>query len=161
EPGREWRLEALVFRGNEAISTDELQKTMTTKARRWYEFWKFWRPLPAFEPLTFRADLEKLRQLHRNRGYYHARISHDVELPAEVDVRRDAAAVTYRVESGPPSVFGEVRVSGAETVGEAVVRREVAFEPGQPFKQSLLERTRSNLVALRLFRSIRITEDKG
>src|SRR6266403_5712009 len=80
EPGREWRLAALTFRGNEAVSTDDLRKAMTTKARRWYEFWKFWRPLPAFEPLTFRADLEKLRQLHRNRGYYHARINHDIEL---------------------------------------------------------------------------------
>ena len=242
EPGREWRLAALEFRGNEAIPADELRKVMTTKARRWYEFWKFWRTLPTFEPLTFRADLDKLRQLHRNRGYYHARITHDVELPAEgdrvrvvvwieqgppvfvesvavslegaelperertlllahlpiardqvfsedayaraytylrtyyrehgfarvqierraeVDVRRDAAAVGYVVDSGPPSVFGEVRVSGADTVGEAVVRREIAFEPGEPFKQSLVERTRSNLVALRLFRAIRIIEDKS
>src|SRR5213596_3344437 len=79
EPGREWRLAALAFRGNEAVSTAECQKTMTTKARRWYEFWRFWRPLPAFGPLTFRADLDKLRQLHRNRGYYHARITHDIE----------------------------------------------------------------------------------
>jgi outer membrane protein insertion porin family len=241
EPGREWRLAALDFRGNQAVSADDLRKTMATKARRWYEFWKFWRPLPAFEPLTFRADLDKLVQLHRNRGYYHARITYDIELPtdgndvrvvvyveqgppvfvesvtvslegaalpeseralllehlpvardqvfaedayaraytylrtyyrehgfarvqverrASVDVGRDAAAVNYVVESGPPSFFGEVHISGAETVGEAVVRREVAFERGQPFKQSLIERTRSNLVALRLFRSIRIMEDK-
>src|SRR5206468_628483 len=78
----------------------------------WYEIWKFWRPLPAFEPLTFRADLDKLRQLHRNRGYYHARITYDLELPAEGNKVR--AVVT--VEQGPPVFVESVMVSleGAE-----------------------------------------------
>src|SRR5439155_900332 len=42
-----------------------------------------------------------------------------------------------------------------------VVRRELAFRQGDPFKASLLERTRANLMALRLFRTIRIDEDKS
>src|SRR5206468_9266032 len=49
----------------------------------------------------------------------------------------------------------------APTVGEDVVRRELAFHEGQLFKQSLVERTRANLVSLRLFRAIRIDEDQG
>src|SRR5207249_2429669 len=75
---------------------------------------------------------------------------------AQVDVRHDRARVAYEVASGPPSVFGEVRVTGTRAVDPEVVRRELAFRPGEPFKASLVERTRSNLVALRLFRTIRI-----
>ncbi len=242
DPTREWRLGALEFHGNTAVGTSQLRAAMQTKPRRWYEVWKFWQRLPPFEPDTFRADLERLRQLYRNHGYYHARIVHEVELPAEgdrvcavvwieegppvyvesvsvdlggesidpearrillehlpiardqvfgqeryerayaylrswyrehgfarvelaraaeVDVRRDAAAVRYRLDSGPPSVFGSVRVTGTHRIETAVVEREIAFHPGEPFKESLVEQTRSNLVALRLFGSVRVDEDKS
>jgi outer membrane protein insertion porin family len=242
DPVREWRLAALEFRGNESLPTDELRRAMVTKPRPWYMAWRFWQPLPDFDPITFRADLDRLRQLYRNRGYYAARIDHDVELPAEgnavravvyvtqgtpvyvesvsvdlagiplppaerelllshlplergdvfdqgkyergyaylrsyyrehgfarvhvtratrVEVKRNAAAVTYRVESGPSSVFGEVSIGGTHHVDPDVVRREVVFRPGEPFKESLVERTRANLVALRLFRAVRVDEDKS
>ena len=239
---REWRLRGVRFEGNAALTDSDLEKAMVTKARPWYQGWRFWRPLPLFDPLTFRADLDRLRQLYRNRGYYHAVVFHDVELPAKgrkvravvyvregspvyveevcvelggvqlpaadrelllahvpiergdvftdeaygralvylrtfyrehgfarvqitraaaVDVRRDATTVRFALDSGPPSVFGTVRVSGAGSVGEDVVVREIAFKPDEPFKQSLIERTRQNLVGLRLFRTVRIDEDKG
>jgi outer membrane protein assembly complex protein YaeT len=242
DPAREWRLRALEFRGVESISKEELRKTMATKARPWYAVWELWRPLPELEPVTFRADLERVRQLYRNRGHYEVRVDHDIELPAEgdavkavvwveegpvvrvedvavslagvplaagerdrllahlplvrgaaftqdayertftvlrtyyrehgfarvaverkavVDVGRRAASVTFAVDSGPPAVFGDVSVSGTRAVDPDVVRREIEFQPGQPFRQSLVERTRANLVALRLFRSIRIDEDPG
>src|SRR5262249_10048660 len=184
-------------------------------------------PWPPSEPVTFDADLERLRQLSRNNGYYHTRITYDVALPAEGDqvrvdiwidegppvyvesvtvelgdeptdpaarrlllehlpiardqvfaqdryerayaylrswyrehgfarvevertaevaVRRDAAAIRYRVDSGPPSFFGDVDVTGTHDIEPDVVRREIVFKPGEPFKQSLVEQTRSNIV---------------
>ena len=241
EPGREWRLRALVFRGNHALGTGELRRALVTAERPWYQRWRVWRPAPEFDPVTFRADLEHLRRLYRSRGYYHARVAHDLELAADgnaltavvyidegppvvvedvavslggtalepaqrerllgalpiargqlfgedayeravaylrayyrergfararvrkrarVDVRQGRARVAYEVASGPPSVFGEVRVAGTRAVDPEVVRRELAFRQGDPFKASLLERTRANLMALRLFRTIRIDEDK-
>ncbi len=242
ETGGGWRLRALVFRGNHVLGTDELRRAMVTSERPWYQRWRVWHPAPEFDPVTFRTDLEHLRRLYRRRGYYHARIEHDLELPdegdalvavvyidegppvviedvavslrgaplapaeretllaalplargqvfaedtygraltylrtyyrehgfarvrvhkrAEVDVRHDRARVAYRVESGPPCVFGEVRVGGTRGVDPAVVRREIAFAPGEPFRASRLEQTRTNLDALKLFRTIRIEEDKG
>jgi outer membrane protein assembly complex protein YaeT len=240
DPAREWRLAKVEFHGTRAVSTADLRKVMVTKARPWYAVWELWRPLPEFDPVTFRSDLDRVRQLYRNRGHYEVRVEHDIELPAEgdavkavvwveegppvlvdevsvslggvalppverdrllahlplargrvftqdayertftvlrtsyrehgfarvevareakVDVRRRTAAVTFVVDSGPPSIFGDVRVTGTRAVDPDVVRREVVFEPGEPFKQSLVERTRANLVALRLFRSVRLDED--
>lgn len=236
---RDWRLRALRFRGNAAVRTGDLQQAMETRPRIWFAVW---RGLPPFDPMTFRGDLERLRQLYRSRGYYHARVDADVELPAagdavtavvyvdegapvrvenlvvalggvppsdadrarllgalplvqgrvftqedydraftllrtwyrehgyarvtvakraEVDVRRDAVTVTYDVDSGGPSTFGEVRVTGTRTIDPRIVRREIAFHPGDPFRQSLLDRTRASLVGLNLFRSVRIDEDKS
>ena len=47
DPTREWRVAAMHFHGNTAVGASELRAAMVTKARRWYEVWKFWRPLPA------------------------------------------------------------------------------------------------------------------
>ncbi len=242
ETGGEWRLRALVFRGNHAVGTSDLRGAMTTATRPWYERWRVWRPPPEFDPVAFRSDLEHLRRLYRTRGYYHARVEHDLELPekgdalvavvyidegppvlvedvavslggeplpaaererllaslplargqvfagdtydrgvtylrayyrehgfarvrvrkrAEVDVRRDGARVAYTVDSGPACVFGEARVSGGRGIDPAVVRREIAFAPGEPFRASRLEQTRTNLEGLKLFRTVRIEEDKS
>ncbi len=242
DPAAEWRLADLDFRGPRALSAATLRDAMVTQARPWYQAWRFWRPDPPFDPIAFREDLERIRRLYRNHGYYETAVHHDIELPAdgnavravvyveegppvhvasieiryqgvpvpppeaariraglplddgdvfaqpeyaageaylrtwfrdrgfarvtvdrraEVDVGARTAVVSYAVDTGLPSVFGDVRVVGTETVDPAVVRRELAFRPGQPFRQQLLDETRDRLVALRLFRSIRIQEDPG
>jgi outer membrane protein insertion porin family/translocation and assembly module TamA len=69
--------------------------------------------------------------------------------------------VTYRIDSGPPALFGEVRVSGTRRVDPAVVRRELAFVPGDPFAQGRLDRSRADLAALGLFRTVRLDESPG
>src|SRR5207237_453052 len=73
EPGREWRLRALVFRGNHALGTGELRRALVTAERPWYERWRVWRPAPEFDPVTFPADLECLRGFFRSRGDSHER----------------------------------------------------------------------------------------
>src|SRR5438128_3552041 len=236
---RPWRLRALRFRGPSLRRQGDLRKGLATKPRPWFAVW---RARPPFEPAAFRTDLDRLRQLYRSRGYYHVRVTYDLELPeagdalvavvfieegrpvtvasvdvtltgaelpvnerrllldhlpvvrgrlftdeaygradtylrayyrehgfarvevtkqATVDLARDEARVVYRLESGPPCVFGETRITGTKSVDPAVPRRELAFAPGEPFKQSLLDRTRQNLVALNLFRAVRIEEDKS
>jgi len=239
EPGRDWRVRTVSIHGNDALAESKLTDAMLTKARPWYRFWQFWKPRPAFDPTVFRDDVERIRHVYRNEGYYHARVTADVVVPAEgdlldlvidvdegppvlvtsvdveltgepipdkdrqtllaslpvkkdqifrqedyargatllhgwyrehgfarvkveraatVDVRDDTAVVHYHVTSGPVSVFGDVDVQGLDAVGDDVVRNEVAFETGKPFRQSLIDETRRRLVATRLFRTVRITE---
>jgi len=98
-----------------------------------------------------------LRSFYRNRSYARA----DVQRRARVDVEQHAVTLAYQVASGPPSVFGDVTITGNKRTDEEVLRRELAFAPGEPFHESLLERTRANLVALNLFRSVRIDEQPG
>lgn len=112
-------------------------------------------PGNVFEEERYERGRAVLRAWFRQRGY--ARVA--VEKGARVDVREDTAAVRYHVEPGPPCIFGDVTVSGLQDVEQDVVLREVAFRPGEPFQQSLLDKTRKNLDALRLFRSVRLIED--
>jgi outer membrane protein assembly complex protein YaeT len=237
DPGRDWRLRRLRIHGTDAVSARKLRQVMVTQPRPWYAIW---RRRPPFDPIAFGADLERIKHLYRSRGYYHAVILHDIELPEDgdvvvaevsvdegpvvnvervdvalsgaelpsdqrqllvhglpiaaaepftedaynraaaqlrayyrehgyarvrvtkhgtVDVLRDTAVVTYSVESGPACVFGDVRIEGTEKVDASVVRREVAFRPNAPFQESLLDRTRGNLRALKLFQSVEIDEE--
>src|SRR5881409_3649962 len=75
---RSWRLRALRFRGPSMLRRGDLRKAMTTKPRPWFAVW---RARPLFGPMAFRTDLDRLRQLYRSRGYYHVRITYDLELP--------------------------------------------------------------------------------
>ncbi|TMA82288.1 MAG: hypothetical protein E6J77_15850 [Deltaproteobacteria bacterium] len=98
-----------------------------------------------------------LRTYYREHGY--ARV--EVQKQAQLDLEHDIATVSYRVESGPPCVFGETHVSGTKAVDPAVVRRELAYDPGDPFRQSRLDRTRTNLLNLSLFHTVRLDEDRS
>lgn len=233
----DWRLRALRFEGNAHVSSSDLRAVMATRPRRWFAVW---RAYPPFDPIAFETDLDRVRAVYRSRGWYEARVTHDLELPAEgddlvavvrvdegpvvrvgsvdvtftgeplaeaerarllerlplrpdepfterdyergraylraafrarghalvsvdkrarVDLEQHSAAVDYMVESGPPCVLGEVRVTGADRVDPAVVRREVAFTPGMPFSETPLATTRSNLEKLSLFRTVRLEEE--
>jgi outer membrane protein assembly complex protein YaeT len=112
-------------------------------------------PGDVFEEARYERGRSVLRDWFRQRGY--ARVT--VEKSARVDVRDDTATVRYRVDSGPPSVFGPVTISGLDEVDAEVVRREIAFKTGEPFQQSLLDKTRKNIDGLHLFRSVRLVED--
>ncbi len=114
-------------------------------------------PGDVFTEERYERTAAVLRSFYRNLSY--ARV--DVQRHAHVNVEQHAVTVTYQVASGPPSVFGEVTITGNKRTDEEVLRREIAFKTGEPFHESLLERTRTNLVALNLFRSVRIDEQPG
>jgi outer membrane protein insertion porin family len=78
---------------------------------------------------------------------------------ATVDATQNVADVRYALHLGPRTYFGPVAVEGLEHVSRDIVLREVAFTPGAPFDPALLERTRRNLIRLRLFRSVTLRED--
>jgi outer membrane protein insertion porin family len=235
----DWQLRTLRVRGNDAVRKREIERAMLTKDRPWFTFW---RQPPPFDPVSFRTDLERLRQLYRSKGYYEARVEHDLELPAEghvlvavvyvdegprvhverVDVALQGATLAERdrrtllaavpllpgkpftqddydrtasylsawyrehgwarvqvtkaaqvrldqhtatarftVASGPASTFGDTVIQGTRRIEPEVVRREIAYRPGDQFRQSRLEQTRANLSALNLFRLIRVEEEAG
>ncbi len=242
EPGRDWRVRSITIHGTSAVKESTLTDAMQTKARPWWRFWEFWKERPAFDPVTFREDVDRIRLVYRNDGYYHARVTADVVVPPEgdlldlvvdvdegapvmvtdvdvelegaelpskdvatllaslpvkrgqvfrqedyargatllhgyyrehgfarvnvdrgavVDAQDDTATVRYQLQSGPPSVFGDVDIVGTQQVEPDVVRNEVAFEPGKPFRQSLVDETRRRIVQTKLFRTVKITETGG
>jgi len=110
-----------------------------------------------FRQSDYDAARRRLRRAYRDAGY--ARVV--VDKRARVDLDTHEVAVTYALRSGPTCVFGAVTVTGTTDVDPEIVRAEVAFKPGDPFRDKALERTRTQLQATRLFQVFRVEEEPG
>ncbi|MEW6297773.1 MAG: outer membrane protein assembly factor BamA [Thermodesulfobacteriota bacterium] len=240
---RQWRVTDIRVTGNEVFSEDELLSVLLTKERAWY---LPWRERPAFDPVTFTTDVERLRRFYEARGYYQARVTYDLhvnerdalvtveirveegqpvtvaevtvevadpppppggpaepgpppsatasalrgQLPlqpgaifteeayqqseqvignffltrghahvqtgrrAEVDLDQRAVYVRYTADPGPHAIFGETRIEGTEDVDPHLVRRELAYQPGEQFSLEKVEESRKRILDLGLFRSV-------
>lgn len=81
----------------------------------------------------------------------------EVERKAEVIVDESHADVFYRVEAGPPSVFGETQLQGLKDVAPEIVTRELAYRSGERFSNKAIQTSRKDLLELDLFSEVQIT----
>jgi outer membrane protein insertion porin family/translocation and assembly module TamA len=76
---------------------------------------------------------------------------------ATVDTREDpgeaprTVVLTYQAVPGKLATFGDVEIQGTQSVGENVVRRQLVFNPGDPFRLSRLQESQRRLQSMELF----------
>lgn len=75
---------------------------------------------------------------------------------AEVDADNRRVRIWYSIRPGPPTVFGATEIRGTGSVEPDIVRREIAYEPGEKFSADKVATTRTRLLALELFASVRV-----
>jgi len=88
------------------------------------------------------AGLSKLRE----RGYAYADVSINPQPTGPSQV-----SVTFAATPGPVAYFGPVEVTGAMSVGENVIRRQMTFKPGDVFNSTRMRETQRKLYGLDLF----------
>jgi len=103
------------------------------------------------DPYAAKAVVDGQEAIERHlaaRGYPFPKVE-------DLDVRAIGAEriadVTYVVSTGPVADFGETTISGLSHVDEAYVRGRLPWIEGMPYDGSLVEETRSTLVAGGLF----------
>lgn len=94
----------------------------------------------------------RLQKLLFERGYAHV----EVQGRSLVDRDTRTTRVSFDVDSGPLTRFGDVRVEGAEDVPESAVFNRVAWSKGERFNPELLELTKGRLYELGNFSSVRM-----
>jgi outer membrane protein insertion porin family/translocation and assembly module TamA len=107
-------------------------------------------PLKAGAPRdreVLRASRDFGARLLRDNGYAHAGVDAVETAAAE----SNHVVVTLRAAPGPKCYFGDVSITGLQSVGENVVRRELAFAPGDLYRESEITKTQQRLTALELF----------
>jgi outer membrane protein assembly complex protein YaeT len=83
----------------------------------------------------------------RDHGYPHAEALAD-RRSAEGGVR-----IVFRANPGQLSFFGPIRISGNDDVDDEIIRRELAYRPGDLYRASLIRESLRRLETLEMFKS--------
>jgi outer membrane protein assembly complex protein YaeT len=82
-----------------------------------------------------------------------------VERKATVILDQHVAQVSYAVNAGPLTVFGDTRIEGTKLVAPEIVARELTYKAGEPFSSTAIDASRKNLLKLDLFSSVRFQQE--
>ena len=98
-----------------------------------------------------KAAGERAVEILQNHGYPYAQVGIARE---PIDATR--ARVIVRAEPGTIGFFGPVDIAGNRRVDDRIIRRRLAYAPGDLFRRSAIEQTQQRIGALGLFKSIEI-----
>lgn len=105
-----------------------------------------------------RAAQEQLLTRLENDGYPLAEVA---DREVVVNHERTTLRVKWRIDPGPFVRFGGWNLTGLEQVEPGYLRRFRAWQPGEPFDQRLVERTRAALRETGLFAGISVTRGES
>jgi outer membrane protein assembly complex protein YaeT len=93
-------LRSLKITGAKAVPKQDIQEELITPLP---SFWP-WKKPPVFKPQELKDDLERLKGLYRRHGFYHARIT------SQVEIKDRHAKVQINIVEGPPVLVTGVEV---------------------------------------------------
>ena len=74
--------------------------------------------------------------------------------------RPEPHAPVVRAEPGARGFFGSIEIAGNRRVDDAIIRRRLAYAPGDLFRRTAIERSQQRIGALGLFKSVDIRAEK-
>jgi len=97
-----------------------------------------------------------IKERFKDRGFPFVNIERELQ----VQPSRQAVDVRLRVDPGPRTYFGQVRLQGDSLVSESYIRKRLKFSPGSVFSQQKLDASQSSLFDTDLFRYVVIRAQK-
>ncbi len=125
DPAHQWRVQRIEFFGNEQFDRDELSAAIVTKERPWYRLWE---ERPAFDPVTFETDLERLRRFYESRGYYSTDVTYDLQ----VDTESSLVAIRFDIGESEPVLISAIDV---DVRGEGHTQNPPSLPENLPIKR--------------------------
>lgn len=133
DPTVRYETAAITITGNHNFSKNDLLAVMQTKTRPSYQFWKH---RPAFNPPTFKADIDRIKRFYQVHGYYGATANYTLT------VNKKLISAKIAVSEGKPVKVEAVRVI-VEGPGPWPKSLEPSFTPplkrGDTFTQATYE----------------------
>ena len=117
------RIKTISFEGNEHIPNAELEKYMSTKTAWWFI------RKGAFDDDKFQADIGRIRNVYRSKGFLDARVTSRIEATAE----GTELNVIVIINEGKQYLVGDVIIQGQLAFPEMELREKTDTKPGDPF----------------------------
>lgn len=125
------------FKGNKILETDSLKTKIALKAGK------------PFQKSRFELTKYMVENAYREEGYLWVQVN-DVR-----SYRGDTIDVSFDITEGRAAIVRKVDIKGNNKTMEKVIRRELSCLPGKKYKQSLMMRSRQNLMALNFFADVK------
>jgi len=103
--------------------------------------------------LALDATRDTLIRRLRDRGYAHADVLRQSFIPAD---RPYAADVTFEVEPGRRARYGEISVTGTQSLDVGTVERTLQFQTGDLYRVSQLDAAQGRLFGMQIVRSAQV-----
>lgn len=144
--------EPVLVKKVDILETEELKELNLDSLRRKIARQLALKPGIRFRDEAIKQDVLVIAKAFRNLGYAYVEVDYDLELS------RDTlqTSINYRVEPGPVCYFGETSILGNKHVETDFLRKQLVYENGKLYNQSLLNETRENLYQLQLFRIVSV-----
>jgi outer membrane protein insertion porin family len=105
-----------------------------------------------FRESNYQQSEQQLREVFLRGGFAYVETTRKAELDA--DERR--VRIGYTINPGPPTVFGDTEIRGTDQVDQSLIERELAYHPGERFSSEKIAATRTKILGLDLFSSVRV-----
>ena len=117
------KIKTITFEGNANVSSGELEKFMSTKTSWW------WIRKGAFDEDKFQADISRIKNFYRSKGFLDARVKSKVDYADD----GDEMYVTIVVDEGKEYLVGEMSIAGELAFPEDEVFFRTKVRAGDPF----------------------------
>jgi outer membrane protein insertion porin family len=140
DEGPETLITRIAFLGNKRFDDSKLQTVVRSQEERW---WRLWSGDDKYDPDRLNFDKELLRKFYLENGYADFQVESAM---GELSPDRESFYVTYSMSEGERYKIGEVTIkSDVAGLDGETLRKIVAFEKGDWYRASYIERTVLNM----------------
>lgn len=109
-----------------------------------------------FSDTGLQKDVLFIEDVFKSMGYAYTSVDYHLTLKPE-ELQTD---IQFRVNPGPLTYFGETRLSGNKHVTSRFLHKQLKYQEGKLYDQSLLNKTRQNFYNLQLFRIVSVLPER-
>jgi outer membrane protein assembly complex protein YaeT len=135
-------VDSIMFTGNTAFDDAALRGKMALQVGAPYV------------PGQLRQDRDQVQAVYNDRGYESA----TVDARPEFNPQNTRASIVFTIREGPRVFVDHVLIVGNVRTDAGTIERELQIKPGDPFSLSSISESQRRLMALGLFRRVRIGE---
>ncbi len=137
DEGKQYNVSEVAIEGNTVFTHDELTPALTLETGA------------AYSATDISNDEKMLGEYYGSRGYADARIDTSV-----VPAGPSSVKILYRIAEGEKSYINKINIEGNTKTKDNVIRRELAFAPGEEFNTVRIEKSRSRLSNMGYFSQV-------
>src|SRR5262249_27014739 len=136
-PGQRYKVDKIIFSGNEHISGEEIKKVMQTKESGFLEKSRLVRS-------TFDGDIKRIVSLYRQNGYLFARVvNQNIEPLPDGKIH-----LGIGIDEGPLTTVAEIRLTGNKAISSEEFLQKFQQKVGEPVSESKVKFDSNYVIAL-------------